>query len=414
MPISDFDNPIQLNSATSELTSGQTRDLSTLDILILFANRKWYILKIAFGVGLLTAIVSLLLPFRYTAETVILPPQQNSSASAMFSQLGGLGSLASLMGSGFLHNPNDMYAAMLKSETVENAVVRRFNLTGRYKVKLVSDARKVLDSNVKVKSNSKDGLIRLSVEDRDPQRAADLANGFVQELQNLTAKLAVTEASQRRLFFEQQLVEAKDKLADAEEDLKKTELKTGLIMLDSQGRAVIETVATLRGQIAAKEVQITAMRSFATERNPELIIAQQQLAAWRKQLAAMGGGLNGGGDDLLMPKGQVPAAALEYVRKFREVKYRETVFELLAKQFEIAKLDEAKQGSLVQVVDPALKPDRRSFPKRTLMVLIATFLAFVVSLFLVLFQAHLQDRPEDHRKVQLLKKLFFTRLRPKS
>jgi capsule polysaccharide export protein KpsE/RkpR len=252
------------------------------------------------------------------------------------------------------------------------------------------------------------------VEERYPQRAADLANAFVQELQNLTGTLAVTEASQRRLFFERQLVEAKDKLADAEEALKTTQLKTGLIMLDSQARAVIETVATLRGQIAAKEVQITAMRSFATEQNPELIMAEQQLAAWRKQLSGIGGGLNGGSEDLLLPKGQVPQAGLEYLRKYRELKYRETVFEILAKQFEIAKLDEAKQGSIVQVVDPALKPERRSFPKRTLIVLISTFLAFVVALFLVLFEAHLRDRPDDWERIQTLKKLLFIQSRPQS
>lgn len=236
MRISDLDNPPQPNAATNESPSAspQHNELSMLDILILFASRKWYILKFTLAVALLAAVISLLLPYRYTSTTIILPPQQSGSASSVFSQLGGLGSLASLMGRDLLRNPNDMYVAMLKSQSVLDGVVRRFNLMDLYKVKLPSAARKELENNTKIESNTKDGLIRVSVEDKEPQRSADLANAFVQELRNLTAKMAITEAGQRRLFFEQQLVDAKDKLADAEEALKKTQLKTGLILLDSQ------------------------------------------------------------------------------------------------------------------------------------------------------------------------------------
>lgn len=156
------------------------------------------------------------------------------------------------------------------------------------------------------------------------------------------------------------------------------------------------------------------MRSFATEQNPELLMAEQQLAAWRKQLSMIGGGMNAGNEDVLLPKGQVPEAGIEYVRKYREVKYREMLFELLAKQYEIAKLDEAKEGAVIQVVDPAQKPDIRSFPKRTLIVLVSTFLGFILALFLVLFEAHLRDRPEDWRRVQTLKKLLLIKPRAKA
>lgn len=411
MPTTDLENLPQSNSSGANgVPSGQESDVSFLDALILFAGRKWYILKFALAVALVAAVISLLLPKRYTAMTVILPPQQAGSTGALMSQLGSLGSLASLMGRDLgIKNPNDMYVSMLKSETVEDAIVRRFNLVDLYRVKLISDARTTLEKRCKIESNTKDGLIRISVEDSEPKRAADMANAFVDEFRSLSAKLAITEASQRRLFFEQQLVDAKNNLADAEEALKRTQLTTGLIQLDSQARATIETVANLRGQIAAREVQIRAMRSFATDENPDLMLAQQQLAAWRAQLARMGGGMSGASDDLLLPKGQVPQAGLEYVRKYRDMKYRETIFELLAKQFEIAKLDEARQGTITQVVDPALRPERRSFPKRTLIVLISGLFGFFLALFRVLVDAHLQDRPDDWHRVQLLKKLLFKR-----
>jgi len=199
----------------------------------------------------------------------------------------------------------------------------------------------------------------------------------------MSEHLAITEASQRRLFFEQQLEQAKDNLANAEEALKLTEQKTGLIQLDSQARALIESAASLRAQIAGKEVQIESMRTFATGENAQLIQAQQELDGLRTQLAKLGGSesIDAG---LMVPKGQVPEAGLEYVRKLRDVKYYETIFDILARQFEIAKLDEAKQGALIQVVDAAVPPDRRSFPKRGMIVIGATAAGFFVGVIVAL------------------------------
>jgi len=284
-------------------------------------------------------------------------------------QLGSLGSVASLAGGSLgLKNPNDLQVAMLKSRTVEDAMVDRFHLMELFHLKLKSVARKVLEGLVDIDNGSKDGLIRISVTDKDPRRAADLANGYVEEFRKFSATLAVTEASQRRLFFEQQLSEAKDNLATAEESLKKTEQKTGLIQLDTQARATIELVAELRGQIAAKEAQITAMRSFATGENPELQIAEQQLAGLQAQEEKMGASSEGAANALI-PKGNMQEAGIEYVRKLRDVKYYETIFDLLARQYEVAKVDEARQGAVVQVVDRAIVPDHKSSPKRALIVL---------------------------------------------
>jgi uncharacterized protein involved in exopolysaccharide biosynthesis len=382
-------------------------EISLLDILIVIVQYRRLILKIAAYTVVGAVIVSLLLPIRYTATTSILPPQQTSSAgSALMAQLGNLSSVASLAGGSLgLKNPNDLQVAMLKSRTVEDSMLDRFHLVQLFDVKQRSDARKKLENVVDIDSGAKDGLIRISVTDKNPQRAAEMANGYVEEFKRLSAGLAVTEASQRRLFFEQQLAQAKDNLANAEENLKRTGQKTGLIQLDSQMRATIELVAELRGEIAAKEVQINGMRSFATGENPELQLAEQQLAGLRSQAEKMGAASEDA-SNALIPRGGVQEAGIEYIRKLRDVKYFETIFDLLARQYEIAKVDEARQGATVQVVDRAIVPDRRSSPRRTLIVLGAA----VLGLFLGLAWAfaregmlRLSNNPAEHSRLELLK-----------
>ena len=325
------------------------------------------------------------------------------------SQLGNLGSVASLAGGNLgLKNPNDLQVAMLKSRTVEDAMVDRFHLMDFFKVTHKSDARKMFEKIVEIDSGLKDGLIRISVTDPSPQRAEEMANGYVEELKRLSATLAVTEASQRRLFFEQQLAQAKDNLANAEEDLKKTEQKTGLVQLDAQTRATIELLADLRGQIAAKEVQISAMRSFATGENPDLQIAEQQLAGLRAQEQRMGAASEGA-TNALVPKGNVQEAGIEYIRKLRDVKYFETIFELLARQYEVAKVDEARQGAVVQVVDRAVVPDRKSSPKRTLIVLGAAVLGLFSGVLWAFSReglTRLSNNPEERSRVEELKELI--------
>lgn len=204
---------------------------SLLDLLIVIAERKRIILWITGSFAIVAIITSLLLPKRYTATVTLLPPQQNSSMGAVLAtQLGNLGGMAQLAGSSLgIKNPNDMYVAMLKSRTVEGGMVQRFGLMQEYHERYPSDARKTFENYSTVDGHGKDGLIRISVEDHDPKRAAELANGYVDEFRKLSEHLAITEASQRRLFYEQQLEQAKDNLANAEEALKATEQKTGLI-----------------------------------------------------------------------------------------------------------------------------------------------------------------------------------------
>jgi len=371
-------------------------EISLLDLLIVLAERKRLIFWVTAGFTVVAVIVSLLLPRSYTATVILLPPQQNSSLSSQLAaQLGNLGGIVQMAGgSSLLKNSNDMYVAMLKSRTVEDAMVNRFGLMQEYRKSYLSDARKALENHANVDGSGKDGLIHISVEDRDPKRAADLANGYVDQFRELSKNLAFTEAQQRRLFFEDQLKQANQNLGDAEQALKETEQKTGLIQLDSQARALIESAAALRAQIAAKEVQIQGMQTYAAGENAQLIEAEQELAGVRAQLAKLGG-TGDNPDSIIVPKGQMTTAGLEYVRRLRDVKYYEAIFDILARQFELAKLDEAKEGAIIQVVDAAAVPDKKSFPRRGLIVIVATAAGFLCGILLALLLAGLERIKRD-------------------
>jgi tyrosine-protein kinase Etk/Wzc len=378
---------------------------SVLDLLTLLAKKRKFILLITFGIAVVTAIITLLLPSRYTGAASILPPQQSSNSAALLSQFTGGSGLAALAGSGLgIKNPIDMYVAMFRSRTVEDAMIKRFDLVKTYRLKKLSDARIVFEDRSTAVAGLKDGVIRVTVDGPTPGKAAELTNAYIEEFQKLASTIAVTEAAQRRLFFDHQLEEAKDRLADAEQDLKKSELTTGMVQPDSQSRAMIESAASIQGEIAAKEVQLQGMASFATDNNPDVVTAKRQLDELRSQLARLTGN-TAAGSELFVPKGKVPEAALDYIRKLREVKYRETIFQALATQYQLAKLDEAKQGAVFQNIDVAVPPDKRSFPHRTILVIVFTLLAFVTACFIVWVRASfeaLHRDPEDGPKLTAL------------
>lgn len=381
---------------------------SLLDLLILIAERRRPVIWMTAVCAILAIIVSFLLPVRYTATTILLPPQQNSTMSSLLASSSGLGSLGSMamLASGALgmKNPNDLYVGMLKSQTVEDGVIQHFNLMAEYHKTHLTDARKKLEKYILVDGDTKDSLIRISAEDHNAQRAAELANGYVDEFRKLSATLAITEAAQRRKFFGDQLEQTKNQLANAEEALKQTEQTTGLIEVNSQARALIASGAELRAEISAKEVEIQAMGTYATGNNAQVVQAQQELDSLRTQLAKLGGSEESP-DSLIVPKGRVPEAGLEYMRKVRDVKYYEAMFEILARQFELAKIDEAREGALIQVVDPAIVPDRRSFPQRTLIVVVATLAGFLIGVLIALSQAgfeRMRTDPHSGAKLALL------------
>ena len=395
-------------SQTPDLPRNREDEISLLDLLIVLAERKRTILLVTATCAILALIVSFLLPKRYTATVALLPPQQSSSlGAALSSQLGNLGSVAALAGGSLgIKNPNDMYVAMLTGQTVEDGMVHDYELQKEYHARLMSEARKAFEQHATVDGSGKDGLIHISVDDHDPNRAAQLANGYVDEFRDLSKHLAFTEAQQRANFFSQQLEQSKDNLANAEVALQKTEQSTGLIQLDSQAKALIESAASLRAQIAAKEVQIQGMQMYAAGENAQLMQAQQEVESMRAQLAKLGGSEDTA-NSLIVPKGKLTEAGLEYVRKLRDVKYYETIFDILARQFEIAQLDKAREGAMVQVVDPAVPPDRKSFPKRGLITIIATVVGFflgVVAAFIQAGWSRLKEDPEAGAKVALFRR----------
>ncbi len=383
--------PPELDSEAVDRKLDET-SFSFLEVLTILARGKRLIVRCTLGLGIMAVALSYLFRPEFTATTTLLPPQSSSPGSALLSQLGSAGGALGTLSAGSLgslgvKNPTDMYVSLMKSQTVENAVIARFNLAMEYRDTHPSVLRKMLEQRIKIEAGAKDGLIQISATDRSARKAADLANGYVQEYRKLSSQLAITEAQQRRLFFEIQLEGEKEKLARAEEDLKQTEQTTGLVEMDSQARALIQSAGTLRGQIAATEVQIASMRSYASEGNVDLMQAEQQLSGLRAQLEKLGG--NDSGDNLIVSKGRLPQAGLEYLRKLREVKYNETLFEILAKQYEVAKLDEAKEGAPIQVVDPASVPDRKSFPSHAIFLIVGLLAGALGSCLMVVLQAGL-------------------------
>jgi capsule polysaccharide export protein KpsE/RkpR len=242
---------------------------------------------------------------------------------------------------------------------------------------------------VRVSSDKKSGVITVEVDDKVPQFAADLANGHYAELSKVLARLAVSEASQRRLFYEQQLRDTKEQLIKAEQDLQKVQEKSGVIVLDKQAEALIGGAADLRARIAEREVQLRVLRTGATEQNPDVQRLVSELAGLRAELSRMESRRDAGNASAVdMPVGRIPAAAVDYVRARRELKLQETLMEGILRQYEVAKLDEAKEGASLQVVDKALPPDYKSKPQRALIMLVTTLLAFIGSAAYVVWRRY--------------------------
>jgi uncharacterized protein involved in exopolysaccharide biosynthesis len=372
-----------------------------LDLLLAFAEQKWVILGITLAGGLVTAIIAFLLPPMYTATASIMPPQQQqSTASAL---LGQLGPLAAAAGSNLgLKTPADLYIGILGSRTIADHLVQAFNLRQLYDERTVSDARKVLAKRSSF-STGRDPLIKIAVEDRDPRRAAALANAYVDELYKQNSRLALTESAQRRLFFERQVEAQKKALADAEAGLRATQERTGVLQVNSQVESVILSMARLRAEIVSREVALSSLEKAATPQNPEVVRQQTEVAALREQLQKLeaSGDPRRPGDPMILTS-QVPKTGLEYVRALRELRYNETLFELLSKQYEAARIDEAKDAPVIQIVDSAVPPERRSWPKRALLISLGTFLSGLLACLIALGRIRFAGA-EDAEKLRLLR-----------
>ncbi len=281
-------------------------------------------------------------------------------------------------------NPADIYVGILNSRTIADALIARFHLQQVYGRKTMVETRKRLARHVDIIAG-RDTLIHIEVDDRDPKRAADLANAFVDELHAQNSTVALSSAAQRRLFFQQQLVTEKDDLAQAEVALKKSQEASGLMYPPGQAAALIQSDALVSAEIASREVVLQALRTYATEANPQVLMLQQEIAALRSRQTALKSG-NGTGSALQVPSQRLPEAALEQVRKLRDLKYHETLFELLSKQYEAARLDESRQAQVIQIIDRAVPPDKRSWPPRVLLILGGGLLALSGAVFFALYR----------------------------
>ena len=370
-------------------------EISLLDLLQVVADNLRLLVLGPLAAGLLALGISFAMAPTFTATTKFMPPQQQQSAAA--SMLAGLGALGGLAGAATgLKNPAEQYVAFLKSRSVQDALVDRFKLMERYEAKFKEDARKALDASVQTASG-KDGLITIDASDQDPAFAAQLANAHVEELGRLLSRLAVTEAQQRRLFFEKQLATTKDKLTKAEQALKASGMNSSA--LKASPVAAIEGLAKLKATITAQEIKLASMRGYLAESAPDFKQAQTELQAMRSQMTRFEkeettGDGNGNGNEG------------DYIAKFRDFKYFETLFELFAKQYEMARVDESREGAVIQVVDLAQAPERKSKPKKALIATVTTLtVGFALLLYVFIRQAlrGAAQTPESAEKLARLR-----------
>jgi tyrosine-protein kinase Etk/Wzc len=368
----------------------EDEEISLLDLLLVVVENLRLLVLGPLAVGLAALGISFMIPPTYTAKTQFLPPQQQQSSASALVQALGVGAIGGLSAGLGIKNPADQYIAFLKSQSIQDAMVDRFDLLKRYDTKFRVDARKALLENTKITSG-KDGIIALEIADKDPKVAADMANAYVDELRRMMNRLALTEAQLRRSFFEKKLKEAKENLSLAEELLRGTGVSSG-VLKTSPGSAV-EVVARLKAGVTVQEIKVASMRGYLADTSPEFVQAMKELTVLKAQLTNAEKSDTASGDGL-------------YVSRYREFKYQETLYELFAKQYELARVDESREGAAVQVVDNALPPEKKSKPQKAQIATIAALASgFVFLLFVFLRKAyfHAADTKENAEKISLIR-----------
>lgn len=377
--------------------------VNLLDYLEVIAKR-W---RLIVGTGAVALVLSTGLSLQiknvYSSTALVLPPQQDSGMLGMMNALsGGMATLASdLLGKG---SPADMYVGILNSRVVMDTIIDRFKLLEVYRVKYRLDAYKVLDRKVEIEVGKKDGIISVTVEDQDPKRAAAMANAYLEELGKMSVKLNVTGAGENRSYLEQRLAKTKVTLSQAEDALKQFQTKNKALDVPEQAKASIVGVAQLRAQLAAQEVQLAALRSRFTDSTQEVKDLRASNAKLEGQIARLEGNGPGGAIPSL---GSVPALGEEYVRLLREFKVQEAVFEMLTKQYEMAKFSESRNVDGLQIIQNAAVPDKKVKPKRSLIVLAATLgAAAAAALYALMAEAGAKLPPEDREQLGRIRRLI--------
>ena len=423
----------QDNQAPIKQSQMDDDEINLMDMLLTIAKYNRFIIIFTAISAVLAVVYALLQPIIYTSKAVILPSQSNaSSASVLLGNLGGLAGLVS--GGGAMGmNDNSVFLGMLKSRTLADQVIARLKLQELYKTKTMTRTREALAGATKITA-SKDGFISIEVSNGDPKIAATIANTYVDELDILNSTLAITDAARRRLFFEKQLKLTSATLADAEASMKQTQQKTGWYQfggLDASvggsaggaggetggetrgttsvgsGGSIVGDVESVRSEISSRQVELAAKRAYMTEQNPQYIRSLEMIAALKVHLAKLVGSHTENKVDVKVPLSKLPEVGFAFIHQLRDLKYQQMLFELYSKQFEIAKMDEAKNSALIQVVDKALVPEERSGPKRSVIVITATLIAFFISILLAFFREtaeRAKQNPESAQRMNLLRR----------
>ncbi len=375
-------------------------EISLLDLAIALGEEKKTLFTIPAITTTLAIVVSLLMTPIFTAKTVMMPPQQQQSGAA--SALASLGALAGLAGGAAgIKSPDEMYIAFMQGESLQKVVIEKLNLQERYEKKTIFETREHLKQTVKIISDKKSGLITIEADDKDPEFAAKLANTHVEELRNLMGRLAVTDAQQRRVFYEQAIAKTQNELAEAEANFRAAKEKSGMQVTAVIAETSVRAGAEMRAQIAAKEVQLSAMGSFATPQNPDVQRLGGELAALRSQLKKLE--MGSGADEKTSPLQQLA------VKSYRDIKAREAMMGVLVAQYESARVDEAKEGPLIQQVDVALPPERKSKPKRAIIVLVSAFAGLFLGVLVAFVRRAMRkasENPETSGQIAKLKAVW--------
>lgn len=383
-------------------------EINLLELLRVVVRRRLLIIKICTTALVLSVCYALALDNVYTATNRFFPPQKESTSFAFTALLAQAGGLAGLAGGG-MGGSTDLYLGVLKSRSVFDGVIKRLDLQKEFKKKNIDDTRKAVEGVVTFKG-SKEGIITVSADSKDPHKAALLANTFVDELTQRSVQLYLIKAGTERDFLEKRLAVTKQDLKAAENDLRSFQEKYKSFKVDSQAAVAIEAIARLKAEIVSKEVQLAALSNSRTAENSEVKAIQAGISKLKSQLGAMAG--SGGADSVIPSAGNLPALGVEYLRKMRDLKLQEAIFEQLSKQYEVAKINEAKETSTLQVLDEAVAPSKKSKPKRSLIVLLATFTAFFMSIVVIFVQEYLSKlSPEDGEIIREIKQSLCFRKR---
>jgi uncharacterized protein involved in exopolysaccharide biosynthesis len=382
---------------------------------LLWGRRRFFLKAAVVGMVLSTAI-AFLLPKEYTASTQLMPPDsQSGSAMALMAGMmakgssgpggSGLGDIAgNLLG---LKTSGALFIGVLRSERSQYGLIERFDLKNVYHIRLMVDARKRLDANTAIIEDRKSGIITINVTDRSPNRAADLAAAYVEELNTLITMLSTSAAHREREFLDQRLTVVKRDLDEASDRFARFSSKNGTLDIQQEGKAMLEAAAGLEGQLIAAQAELEGLRQIYSDNNARVRALNARVAELRTQLDKLGGTQSAAGQRSGDPVGDMPYPSIRnlpllgvtYGDYYRRFKIEETVYELLTQQSELAKVQEAKDTPSVKVLDPALVPERKSSPKRLLIMISGTLIAVILCVAFELGSARWRDiDPQDPRK----------------